>query len=272
MDPSSPIAFSSADYSFLNNSTTDPYLQYPSSNYEMHSISASSPRLNFGTLGISTSVPYYPAYGAPLRASSPRPFSPVESISPPMLSASELSGDGLPPRSRSRDSSGTGSPASANGGSLVHRHSQRQHNSNAAVLGNRDRRRSRTKMEDYGSDDDLDAPVVNSSSEMVTQRRREEIRRQRIESEQRRRDELREGYRRLKDVLPVSNQKSSKVSLLDRATTHIKLLETQHQQMALKIAELEMETNRLRGVNETLMLSAAERRTSSAPVQSQTPF
>jgi len=146
------------------------------------------------------------------------------------------------------------------------------------VLGNpRDRRRSRTKMEDYGSDDDLDAPVVNSSSEMyvsswVTQRRREEIRRQRIESEQRRRDELREGYRRLKDVLPVSNQKSSKVSLLDRATTHIKLLETQHQQMALKIAELEMETNRLRGVNETLMLSAAERRTSSAPVQSQTPF
>src|SRR5258707_5867001 len=46
--------------------------------------------------------------------------------------------------------------------------------------------------------------------------RREEIRRQRIESEQRRRDELRDGYRRLKDVLPVSNQKSSKVSLLDR--------------------------------------------------------
>ena len=46
--------------------------------------------------------------------------------------------------------------------------------------------------------------------------RREEVRRQRIESEQRRRDELRDGYRRLKDALPVSNQKSSKVSLLDR--------------------------------------------------------
>ena len=40
MDPSSPIAFSSADYSFLNNAGSD-YLQYPSasSNYEMHSIS-----------------------------------------------------------------------------------------------------------------------------------------------------------------------------------------------------------------------------------------
>ena len=47
---------------------------------------------------------------------------------------------------------------------------------------------------------------------------REEVRRQRIESEQRRRDELRDGYRRLKEVLPVSNQKSSKVSLLDRGT------------------------------------------------------
>jgi len=46
--------------------------------------------------------------------------------------------------------------------------------------------------------------------------RRETIRKQRIESEQRRRDELREGYARLKETLPASNQKSSKVSLLDR--------------------------------------------------------
>lgn len=50
----------------------------------------------------------------------------------------------------------------------------------------------------------------------VVAKRREEIRRQRIESEQRRRDELRDGYRKLKEVLPASNQKSSKVSLLDR--------------------------------------------------------
>lgn len=46
--------------------------------------------------------------------------------------------------------------------------------------------------------------------------RREATRRQRIEAEQRRRDELREGYARLKDVLPLTNQKSSKVSLLER--------------------------------------------------------
>jgi len=47
-------------------------------------------------------------------------------------------------------------------------------------------------------------------------RRRETIRKQRIESEQRRRDELRDGYARLKETLPPSNQKSSKVSLLER--------------------------------------------------------
>jgi hypothetical protein len=77
-------------------------------------------------------------------------------------------------------------------------------------------------------------------------RRREEIRRQRIESEQRRRDELRDGYRRLKDALPVSNQKSSKVSLLDRATTHIKYLEMTQQQLQTRLQQAENETTRLR--------------------------
>lgn len=46
--------------------------------------------------------------------------------------------------------------------------------------------------------------------------RKEATRRQRIEAEQRRRDELRDGYAKLKEVLPISNQKSSKVSLLER--------------------------------------------------------
>ena len=50
----------------------------------------------------------------------------------------------------------------------------------------------------------------------IANNRKEATRKQRIEAEQRRRDELRDGYARLKDVLPVSNQKSSKVSLLER--------------------------------------------------------
>ncbi|KAJ7833778.1 hypothetical protein B0H14DRAFT_3462466 [Mycena olivaceomarginata] len=55
--------------------------------------------------------------------------------------------------------------------------------------------------------------------------RRETIHKQRIDSEQRRRDELRNGYARLKDTLPDTNQKSDKVCLLDRATNHIRNLE-----------------------------------------------
>ena len=46
--------------------------------------------------------------------------------------------------------------------------------------------------------------------------RREEIRHQRIVSEQRRRDELHNGYRRLQDALPESEQNASKASLLHR--------------------------------------------------------
>jgi hypothetical protein len=46
------------------------------------------------------------------------------------------------------------------------------------------------------------------------QERKESMRRQRTEAEQRRRDELRDGYTKLKYVLPPSNQKGSKVSFL----------------------------------------------------------
>jgi conjugal transfer/entry exclusion protein len=74
----------------------------------------------------------------------------------------------------------------------------------------------------------------------------EEIRRQRIESEQRRCDELRNGLRRLKDALPISNQKSSKLSLLDRATTHIKYLEMTQQQVQTRLQQAEDESARLR--------------------------
>jgi hypothetical protein len=60
-----------------------------------------------------------------------------------------------------------------------------------------------------------------SLAEAIASTRKEATRRQRIEAEQRRRDELRDGYAKLKDVLPVSNQKSSKVSLLERGNHSI---------------------------------------------------
>lgn len=108
--------------------------------------------------------------------------------------------------------------------------------------------------------------------ENLAHTRKEATRRQRIEAEQRRRDELRDGYAKLKDVLPVSNQKSSKVSLLERgktindnlrhrmltlwrlATNHIIFLDKQTQDMQARLIVLEQEVQRLRAVNEKISL------------------
>jgi len=122
------------------------------------------------------------------------------------------------------------------------------------------RRKSRNDDSDDEDDDFQPSIPANASTDM----RRETIRRQRIESEQRRRDELRDGYRRLKDALPVSNQKSSKVSLLDRATTHVKYLEMTAQQLQTRLQQAEAEVQRLRSVNEALMLGTAEQRHAAA--------
>ncbi|EGN93190.1 hypothetical protein SERLA73DRAFT_190105 [Serpula lacrymans var. lacrymans S7.3] len=90
--------------------------------------------------------------------------------------------------------------------------------------------------------------------ENLAHSRKEATRKQRIEAEQRRRDELRDGYARLKDVLPVSNQKSSKVSLLERATNHIVNLEKSTQEMQARLLSLEQEVQRLRAINEKISL------------------
>jgi len=90
-------------------------------------------------------------------------------------------------------------------------------------------------------------PACHSPShEAGPSRSREEIRRLQIELEQRGREELREGYRHLKDSPPVSNQKSSKVSLLDRATTHIKCLEMTQGQLSSRLQQAEAEIQGLR--------------------------
>ena len=111
-------------------------------------------------------------------------------------------------------------------------------------------------------------------AENLANTRKEATRRQRIEAEQRRRDELRDGYAKLKDVLPVSNQKSSKVSLLERgnvfyfsyyafidpasATHHIVALEKTNKDLQTRISALEQELHRLRALNEKISLSANE--------------
>jgi len=139
----------------------------------------------------------------------------------------------------------------------------------------RERKSRRKTSDDFNSDDeDEDYSSAPLTSAPGTDARREEIRRQRIESEQRRRDELRDGYRRLKDALPPSNQKSSKVFLLDRATTHVKCLEVSNAQLQQRVAAAEAEVSRLRQFNEALMLNTAEARhaaVAAAAAQAQLP-
>lgn len=157
-----------------------------------------------------------PPHGTlPLSAGSPAPGSPDINmyggppLSPP-VSGSETSGDGLYHHS---NSSGANSPSSSRANSLVHRTAR--YHPTPSPTSSAGRRRGRSQ--DSDEEDNMGMPYV----ENLAHSRKEATRRQRIEAEQRRRDELRDGYAKLKDVMPVSNQKSSKVSLLERGESNL---------------------------------------------------
>lgn len=181
--------------------------------------------MGFNSLNLSGGMNEYTysSSGNYSTSSPARPFTPT-GIYPGALSnlsTGELSSDSVG-SSRSRRGSGSHSPGPVvPPGSLAA--IPRSHRFNplgvAAISRSSARQQQQKKRskasDEFASDDDEDFNPMPSNA-ANNDMRREEIRRQRIESEQRRRDELRDGYRRLKDALPVSNQKSSKVSLLDR--------------------------------------------------------
>jgi hypothetical protein len=101
----------------------------------------------------------------------------------------------------------------------------------------RKRKRRSGKDDDYSDDDSFALASVTPTTSNRHLSCRDEIRRQRLEFEQSRRDELRDSYLRLKDALPVSNS-ISKGLLLDRATAHIKSLELRVQQAEDEAARL----------------------------------
>jgi len=96
-------------------------------------------------------------------------------------------------------------------------------------------------------------PYVNQISLL---NRKESTRRQRIQAEQRRRDELRDGYARLKDVLPITTSKSSKVSLIERARNHIIDIDAQNANLKSEIEELKKEVARLQQISEKMAMSS----------------
>jgi len=120
--------------------------------------------------------------------------------------------------------------------------------------------RASAKRRNSKDSNDSDAEEEEDYQPGSTDPRREAVRRQRIESEQRRRDELRDGYARLKAVLPPSTAKSSKVSLLDRAASHLKHLEACRLQAEQRLKAAETELIRVRSLNEVLSLRAVQQR------------
>jgi len=202
-------------------------------------VAAYDPSPRMGSMPIAD----YPSYtsGGSYVTTPSRPYTPSSGVYPAALanlSPGELSSDSMQSGRRSRGPVRSPSPP-------VSRSLRYNPMAQPPSRVTRDRTKKKSKSSDSDDDDDFQ-PVTPPSHETGPSRRREEIRRQRIESEQRRRDELREGYRRLKDSLPVSNQKSSKVSLLDRATTHIKYLEMTQSQLSMRLQQAEAETQRLR--------------------------
>ncbi|KAL5537280.1 hypothetical protein ACEPAF_1103 [Sanghuangporus sanghuang] len=176
----------------------------------------------FRNMGLMPNQPYsdpaYPRSSAPnlnlpLNATPPPPQSPgYDPLSPP-VSRSDTSADGI---YHSRNSSGTTSLAPSRGGNLVHRNSLCHNPTPSSSNSSSGRHRGRS----INSDSDEHHNMMSVAQE-IAHTRKEATKRQRIEAEQRRRDELRDGYARLKDVLPVSKKKSSKAQLVERAMNYI---------------------------------------------------
>ncbi|KAJ3750930.1 hypothetical protein DFH05DRAFT_1519092 [Lentinula detonsa] len=259
--------------SFLLDSSMD-YLQYPTT-------TPPSPPSYSSALGLSNSTSPMTFHSVPLSslaeygyapvAFSPRPFTPTEnaSISPPTLSYSlsnaDLSSDDQHSGRHSRGSNPSPPPSVPYAATVP-----RSHRFNpigvppptrtSARTAASKRRNSKTANED--SDEGEEEEYQQSTGSVDP--RREAVRRQRIESEQKRRDELRDGYSRLKSTLPSINQKSSKVTLLDRAASHIKYLDAVRNRLEAQLKAADDEVNRLRSVNEALMLGTANQRHAAA--------
>jgi hypothetical protein len=249
------------------------YFQYPPASPSLSGsvgLPQTASSMEFNSLNEYT---YNPAFDS---SSPPRSYSPMEStgVAPQALTYSltpgELSSDAM----LSGRSSGSRSPPAIPYAATV----PRSHRYNPiAVPPNRasaraahKRRSSRSNDESEDEDDEEFKPgsIAGNDDSAPRDSRRETVRKQRIESEQRRRDELREGYSRLKESLPPSNQKASKVSLLERATGHIKYLEAIKGQLEARLKGADHEVHRLRTVNEALMLNRA----GAAPLAPPTAF
>jgi hypothetical protein len=257
---------------FLLDNGMESFLQYPPSSPQTYSTSllpATSSPMSLGlTLG-GGEYTYSPeSYGH-------RELTPAfegTTVSPPMIgytlsNPGDHSSDELNNGRHSRGSNGSPPPTIPYAATIprsTHRYNPIAVPTHlvSATTSTRSRvRRATTTRKNTNEDSDIDEDDHPSSGGGGgAETRRETVRRQRIESEQKRRDELRDGYTKLREALPAMSQKCSKVVLLDRASQHIKQLSAVKNNLENRLKASEDEVNRLRNVNETLMLSTANHR------------
>ncbi|KAF5375237.1 hypothetical protein D9758_000517 [Tetrapyrgos nigripes] len=258
--------FSSINAAFIVSLLVDLVFQYPPSpsspNFSSMNLNPSASPMSFHPISMPNVQPEY-GYAPTAFTSPSRPYTPADgaSISPPMLSYS-LSNPGDASSDEHSTHTRTPPPSVPYAATVPRSHRYNpiaapptRVSARAAVARGRRNSTSNSKSQNEDSDDE-DAPV---SSGGVDQRR-EAVRRQRIESEQKRRDDLRDGYSRLKSTLPSINQKSSKIVLLERAASHIKYLDAVKNRLEAQLKVAEDEVNRLRNVNEVLMIGTANQR------------
>ncbi|CAD6570799.1 MAG: hypothetical protein TREMPRED_006024 [Tremellales sp. Tagirdzhanova-0007] len=116
-----------------------------------------------------------------------------------------------------------------------------------------------------GESDDIQSPGLGvdqktfvSDESRMGMSKADRDRRSRIKSEQSRRDSLREGFTRLKDKLPKSTQRASKMSILDRSVAHIHQLETTNRYFTQQFDLAKAECATLRATNAELAHTIAQ--------------
>ncbi|KAF8624220.1 hypothetical protein AX15_005986 [Amanita polypyramis BW_CC] len=256
------------NFSYIDNLDYLQYPQSPSFGMTMALSNPSSSPMAFPNLSLPPTIGEY-TYGSPPFPAPAKSFVPSENVGicPAMydLSSGEVSSDSARPNRGASNSPPAGLTYSA----TVPRSQRYNPIAIPATRARVTQKRRSSRSNDESDDEDEEFQPSAATTAASVESRRETIRKQRIESEQRRRDELREGYARLKETLPASNQKSSKVSLLDRATSHIRYLESVNEQLEKRLQIAEAEVNRLRNVNETLMINTAKR--AAAATSNNTP-
>ncbi|KAI6128080.1 hypothetical protein EDD16DRAFT_1690402 [Pisolithus croceorrhizus] len=235
-----------------------PYLQYPQSPYGISTMalpgpSSSSPWLDFDLLNLANMIGKY---------------SYLQWHLPPAvynISVGELSLDSLS-SGRHSHGSGTHSPASVHSmpyaATIPCSHHFNKITPPATHSATKSTCRKSCNKDSDNEDEEFQPAASNSGNNDACC---ETIHKQCIESEQRHCDELWVSYHQLKDALLVSNQRSSKVYLLNCATTHVKYLEMTAQQLQVRLQQAENEVQHFHvGVNRASMLGTAKQRHAAA--------